>query len=210
MEHCKDPVVFSFPNFLSSEICEHFIDISKGKLKRSVVSFDDKGDVSSIRTSSGTWIPHNYDSITERVGNLISTYIGIPLENAEKFQIIHYDKSGKYKQHYDSWKDDYSKKTLRCKEYGGARLFTALCYLNDVKKGGGTRFNKLGIDIEPEKGKLLIFSNTISIENKDRHPLSLHEGLPVEEGEKYAFNLWFRECPVNMLYKDFNPEYYNQ
>ena len=31
----------------------------------------------------------------------------------------------------------------------------------------------------------------------------------VEEGEKFAFNLWFKECNSKMLYKDFNPGYYS-
>ena len=38
--------------------------------------------------------------------------------------------------------------------------------------------------------------------------MSEHAGMPVEEGEKYAFNLWFKECNSKMLYKDFNPDYY--
>ena len=33
-------------------------------------------------------------------------------------------------------------------------------------------------------------------------------GMPVLKGEKYAFNLWFRECSRSMLYEMFNPEYY--
>ena len=32
--------------------------------------------------------------------------------------------------------------------------------------------------------------------------------MPVIKGEKYAFNLWFRECPSKKLYSEFNPEYY--
>ena len=35
-----------------------------------------------------------------------------------------------------------------------------------------------------------------------------HAGMPVIKGYKYAFNLWFRECSRNMLYRDFNPKYY--
>ena len=85
---------------------------------------------------------------------------------------------------------------------------TALCYLNSVEKGGGTRMSKLNITIPAEKGKLLVFQNTISKDNNNRHSLSEHAGTPVEIGEKYAFNLWFRECPINMIYKDFNPNYY--
>ena len=34
--------------------------------------------------------------------------------------------------------------------------------------------------------------------------------MPVIEGEKYMFNLWFRECERNRLYSDYNPEYYKK
>ena len=32
--------------------------------------------------------------------------------------------------------------------------------------------------------------------------------MPVIKGEKYAFNLWFKECNSKKLYSEFNPEYY--
>lgn len=208
MNHYLNPNIRTISDFLSPEICDHFISLSNNKLKKSLVSFDNIGGISSGRTSSGVWVKHDYDSITKMVAEAISKEIGIPLENAESFQIIHYDKSQQYKDHYDSWNNDKSEKTLRCIKYGGPRIVTALCYLNNVKKGGSTRFSKLKIDIPAEKGKLLIFNNTISETNNNVHPLSLHSGLQVEGGEKYAFNLWFRECPLNTLYADFNPEYY--
>jgi hypothetical protein len=38
--------------------------------------------------------------------------------------------------------------------------------------------------------------------------LSEHAGMPVIKGEKYAFNLWFKECNSKKLYSEFNPDYY--
>ena len=92
-------------------------------------------------------------------------------------------------------------------KYGGARIKTALCYLNTVKKGGGTKMTKLNVTVPAEKGKLLVFHNTISEDNHDRHPLSEHAGLPVIEGEKFAFNLWFKESTAKDCIT-FNPGYY--
>ena len=37
---------------------------------------------------------------------------------------------------------DGSEKTLRCMKYGGARIKTALVYLNDVEEGGSTCLNQ--------------------------------------------------------------------
>jgi len=213
--NCKilnlDPLVKTYDDFITQKECEHFIMISKNKLKRALVSDDKKGYESKGRTGFNTWIQHDYDKITLDVGNKIATVVGLPLENAEKFQIIYYDVGQEYRVHYDSWKRDYSPKTLRCVKYGGARLITALCYLNTVEEGGGTKMSKLNITINSKMGKLLIFQNTmIDTDNLvERHPLSEHAGLPVIKGYKYAFNLWFKECNSKRYYHEFNPRYYS-
>lgn len=206
--YSNSPLVKTQLSVLSNQECEHFINISKNSLTQALVSEAKQGIISKGRTGRNTWIRHKHDEITQQVGERIANIVGLPLENAEAFQIIYYGVSQEYRQHYDSWDHDGSEKTLRCMKRGGARLKTALCYLNDVKKGGGTKMTKLNITIPPIKGSLLIFNNTYSITNHTRHPLSEHAGLPVEEGEKYAFNLWFKECNHERLYKDYNPDYY--
>ena len=62
----------------------------------------------------------------------------------------------------------------------------------NVEKGGETDFRELNIKIKPKKGKIIVFQNCLN-DNKTPHPDSIHAGLPVLEGEKYAFNLWFHE-----------------
>jgi len=204
-----DPEIITIDNFIQSNVCEHFINISKNSLVQSVVSNDKNGVVSPGRTSSNTWIDHNHDEITLSIAKKIADIVNIPLENAEKFQIVYYNATQEYKNHYDSWEHDFSEKTLRCMKTGGARLKTALVYLNDVEEGGGTNMSRLNKLINPVKGKLLVFNNTYKDSNI-RHPLSEHAGTPVIKGEKYIFNLWFRECERYRLYKDFNPGYYKQ
>ena len=205
--HCNDPFVCTYDDILTHEECNHFINLSKGNLKKALVSQNKKGTVSNGRTGLNMWIKHNHDDITASVGKRIADIVRIPLENAEQFQLIYYDISQEYRNHYDSWDHNYSEKTIRCMKYGGARLITALCYLNDVEEGGGTRMIKKNITIEPIKGRLLIFHNTYPNTNI-KHKLSEHAGLPVIKGEKYAFNLWFKECKHNLLYEEFNPKYY--
>tara|TARA_Y100000389_G_scaffold153040_1_gene153175 strand:- start:21794 stop:23836 length:2043 start_codon:yes stop_codon:yes gene_type:complete len=208
--YCEDPYVATYDDFITDEDCEHFINISKPLLKRALVSDDKNGVASAGRTGSNTWIDHDHDEITKKVGEKIAKIVNMPLENAEAFQVIYYNTNQEYRQHYDSWVHDGSEKSIRCMKYGGSRIKTALCYLNNVNSGGGTKMTKLNVTIPPKKGKLLVFQNTVSDTNHDRHELSEHAGTPVVEGEKYAFNLWFRECNHRMLYKDFNPDYYKK
>ena len=204
----NNPEVYTISDFLTTEECEHFINTSKSKLKRALVSDSSKGVYSSGRTGSNCWLSHDYDDIIKRVGDKIAKEVGIPIENAEAFQVVYYGINQEYRQHFDSFEHNYSEKTLRCIQYGGQRLATALCYLNDVEEGGGTKMTKRDIVIKAEKCKLLVFWNVLPNTNI-KHPLSEHAGMPVIKGEKYAFNLWFRECPRTMLYKDFNPKYYS-
>ena len=206
--HNIEPLVFTIDNFLTQYECHHMINISKNSMVRSLVSNDKQGTESTGRTSLNTWIQHNHDEITKTIGEKIANVVGVPLENAEAYQVIYYDTNAEYRNHYDSWEHDGSDKTLRCMKYGGARIKTALVYLNDVEEGGSTRLNRIDVNVFPKQGKLLVFENTYSGTNV-KHPLSEHAGMPVIKGEKYAFNLWFKECNSKRLYSEFNPSYYN-
>ena len=202
----KDPRIIIIKDFISDEICDHFIKLSEGKLERALVSSENEGVISKGRSGSNCWINHNKDERTLLVANKISNLVEIPLENTESFQIIYYDKTQEYFNHYDAWDFNEIEKSKRNLKRGGQRLFTALVYLNNVEEGGSTKFTKLNIDVKAEKGKLLIFENVYEDTNI-RHYYSEHAGRPVIKGEKYAFNLWFRECPLNKLYTEFNPNY---
>ena len=202
-----DPLVYIIDDFLSNEECDHMIKLGNNNLKRAMVSNDKKGVISEGRTGSNNWIPHNKSKKSKEIADRFSELINVPIDNAENFQIIHYSKTQEYKMHYDCWDLNKSEKTLRNFKYGGQRIYTCLCYLNNVKEGGGTCFGNLKINVKPKKGRILVFKNVYDNTNK-KHPLSLHAGMPVIEGEKYAFNLWFREASRKKLYKDVNPEYY--
>ena len=202
----KDPRIIVINNFLSDEICDHFVKLSEGKLERALVSSETEGIISKGRSGSNCWINHDKDDTTLSVASKISNIVEIPLENTESFQIIYYDKSQEYFNHYDAWDFNDVDRSKRNLKRGGQRIFTALVYLNNVEEGGSTKFTKLNIEVKAEKGKLLIFENVYEDTNI-RHYYSEHAGRPVLKGEKYAFNLWFRECPMNKLYTEFNPNY---
>lgn len=206
---CNDPLIYTIDNCLTNEECDYFITLGKDKLERASVSSNEGGYVSKGRSGSNCWISHDLSEKTKEIGQKIANKVNHPLDNAEKFQIIRYDKTQEHKRRYDSWSHDYSEKSLKYVKYGGFRLLTALCYLNDVEEGGGTNFPRLNLTVEAKKGRIVVFENTLKNSNK-KHIMSEHAGMPVLKGEKYAFNLWFRECPIKMLYKNFNPEYYKK
>ena len=116
----------------------------------------------------------------------------MPLENAEPFQVVHYGENQKYDYHWDSFDEDDDVDTESYMKNGGQRLITVLGYLRDVPKGGETGFNHLGVNIQPRRGSIIVWWN-VEPNTTKREIKSHHAGLPVLEGEKYAFNLWFRE-----------------
>lgn len=186
-----DPEIFTIDNFITEDECNHFINIAKDTIQPASVCGDKQGIISKGRTGKNCWINKDSDIITKNIADKISKLIETPIEQAESFQIIYYDINQEYKNHYDGWLFDDSEKSTRNLK-NGQRIKTVLVYLNDVIKGGGTKFTKLNIEIKAEKGKLLMFDNVYKNTNI-RHELSEHAGLPVIEGEKWAFNLWFRE-----------------
>ena len=195
-----NPEIYTINNFLTNEECDHIINISKNDLKNALVSSDKSGIISNGRTGQNTWLPHNYTNITKNISEKISNLLNISLDNAESIQVIYYNKTQEYKSHYDGWEFNGSERSVRNLLRGGQRIYTALCYLNDVEKGGGTIFTKINKTIDPEKGKLLVFKNVYDNSNV-RHYLSEHAGMPVLEGEKWGFNLWFREKNTNEKYE---------
>jgi len=139
------------------------------------------------------WVPHDHSALTSAVAARASSLVGIPLPHAEKFQLINYGPSQEYQAHYDAF-DPSMPRGQRNWVRGGQRLVTVLVYLNAVASGGHTSFSNLEVSVEPAPGKALVFYNCYPNTNR-RHPLTLHAGDPVGSGEKWAFNLWFREYP---------------
>ena len=71
-------------------------------------------------------------------------------------------------------------------------MVTCLLYLNDVEDGGGKSFPILGVEIGAKKGRMVQFHNCHE-GSTALHRDSLHGGMAVLKGEKWACNFWFRE-----------------
>ena len=197
---CDEPLVYTISNFIDDETCNHFIEKANLSLATALVADDNKGTTSKGRTNTNCWISHNTDSITMKVAKDIADVVGLPVENAESFQVVHYDTEQRYNGHFDAFVKDDTERNRRLLKRGGQRMITALVYLNDVEEGGHTSFANLKIDVAPDKKKLLVFHNCYPGTTK-RHANSLHAGTPPTKGEKYAFNLWFREQKFNSVYE---------
>tara|TARA_R110002073_G_scaffold282405_2_gene446668 strand:+ start:225 stop:914 length:690 start_codon:yes stop_codon:yes gene_type:complete len=186
-----DPVVCVFEDFLSDIEVEAVLAAAQPKLQQALVSSARSGVTSAGRSGTNCWVPHGYNAVIEELSLRIAEVVGIGLEFAESLQVIHYAENEQYAPHYDAW-DKATERGQRCMAKGGQRMVTCLLYLSDVAEGGGTSFPNLDMEIRAKKGRMLLFHNCHQ-GSTVRHPDSLHGGMPVLKGEKWACNFWFRE-----------------
>ena len=185
-----DPLVGVRNNVLSPIECAYLIELAKPHVKRAGVVLDEGYKASEGRTGSNHWLKYDEDDVVRSIGKRIADIVGLPLAHAESMQIIHYGPEQEYRPHFDAFNLSLPR-GQRAAKWGGQRLVTALVYLNKVEAGGATQFPKLGITVPATPGRMVIFHNTTH-DISGPHPLSLHAGMPVEAGEKWAFNMWFR------------------
>jgi len=186
-----DPLVWVIDDFVTAEERAHIIELGLPNMSEAKVSRLGTNATSEKRTGRVGWVKHNQTPIVRGLVKRVGDLVGLPATHAESLQVVHYGETQQYKPHFDAWDMSTPKGAEKTKR-GGNRLVTALIYLSEVPGGGATGFPKLDVEVEAVPGRLCLFHNLVP-GTSDRHPHSLHGGLPVESGEKWACNLWFRE-----------------
>lgn len=187
----EEPKLVVFEDFLQAQEVEQLLLAAQSRLKQALVSAAKSGVESPGRTGRNCWIPHGYNEVIRGLSLRVSEVVGMPLEYAESLQVVHYETNQEYAPHYDAW-DATTERGQRCMAHGGQRLVTCLLYLNEPDEGGGTSFPNLDLEIRAKSGRMLLFHNCHK-GSALRHQDSLHGGMPVLSGEKWACNFWFRE-----------------
>ncbi|MDX1491825.1 MAG: 2OG-Fe(II) oxygenase [Pseudohongiellaceae bacterium] len=187
----QEPIVQVIDDYLNDDEIATLIAAGEDKLEPAKVSSATGGITSKGRSGRNFWLPHGHNETVKALCLRLAELVQLPLNQAESLQLIHYFESQEYAPHFDAW-DANTEAGQRCMKRGGQRLITCLLYLNDVDEGGGTIFPKLKQQVEAKKGRLVIFHSCYP-GTTIRHPHSLHGGMPVIRGEKWACNLWFRE-----------------
>ncbi len=90
--------------------------------------------------------------------NILLDYVGVVRWPVGTFMKPHFDKN----------------------DVHGADVFAAMLYLNDDFEGGSTVFEHM--EVKPEQGKLIIFSNS----------KYLHHVSEVKNSERYVLSLWYK------------------
>lgn len=102
--------------------------------------------------------------------------------------MLHYRPGAEYKPHYDYFDPDQPG-TSTIVRRGGQRVATLVIYLNNPRKGGGTTFPDVPLEVAPRQGNAVFFS----YERPHPSTRTLHGGASVIEGEKWIATKWLRE-----------------
>lgn len=190
---CASPRVVLFGNVLTAAECDELIAQSQHKLTRSEVVDPATGGykLDKARTSEGTHFVNAETPLVDKLEQRVAELTGIPRENQEPLQILHYGIGGEYEPHYDYFSED-SVGEAKLLKNGGQRIATLVMYLNDVEAGGATLFPQLGIETKPRKGCAVYFENVN--ERGEIDARTLHAGAPVGKGEKWIATKWIREA----------------
>ncbi len=189
----SSPKILVISDFLSSEECDHLIQLASSQLKRSTVVDDDGATdtkLDSRRSSEGMFLPSDSnDKIVKAIEERIVTLTHYPRERGEPLQILRYQIGAEYQPHFDYFSPDTPGGAVHLQR-GGQRIVTLIMYLNTPKKGGETIFPTAGVSVTPKKGSAVLFYNCTSSGKTD--PRSLHGGAPVLDGEKWIATKWIR------------------
>lgn len=187
-----DPNVALLEDLLSPAECEELIEQSRGKLKRSEVVNRKTGgfEVDAVRTSEGTHFERGETETIRRIEQRIAEVTGVPVENGEPLQILHYEVGGEYLAHHDYFEPEDSGSAVHLCT-GGQRIATIVIYLNTVPAGGETGFPNLDLSVRARAGNAVYFEYSNSENELDDR--CLHAGVPVKKGEKWIATKWLRQ-----------------
>jgi prolyl 4-hydroxylase len=177
------PPIYLCEHFATDAECDALVRCADPLLLRSMT---DSG-VSQVRTSRSTHLCKETPPCPSLLAK-VQALTRKPISHMEVPQVARYECGQFYRMHYDS--TDAESSGRMSDEPGGPRACTVLIYCNDVAVGGGTRFNMLGLQLQPRKGTALVFFPTFTDGTIDTD--TLHEALPADE-TKFVCQIWVRQ-----------------
>jgi prolyl 4-hydroxylase len=187
--------IFTIPQFLTNEECDHIVRLTEhGSVRSSVAGSGAQSVKYDEGRTSSTAVLHDTDPIISSVNQKMYTELGIEAPYSEPTQGQIYEVGQEFRHHQDAFgKEAYHNHCLS----SGQRTWTFMIYLNDVEEGGETDFPTLQKTFTPVKGTAVVWKNSNGTGTEN--PAALHAGLPVRKGRKVIITKWFRENVFNSV-----------
>jgi hypothetical protein len=188
-----EPPIQAVPGLLSAEVCDALIGRARPLLAPATVYNDSAGGKTLgdlRRNSAAEFRVTDRDVVMLAVCDRLCALAGLPTNQAETCQVLHYEVGECFSPHFDFFDPNVAGHAAALAE-GGQRTATVLVYLNDGLEGGETDFPMLGLRHRGGKGEGIVFRNLDSLGRPDYR--TLHAGLPPTRGEKWLLSLWIRD-----------------
>lgn len=191
------PHIIVYHQLLSDEECDALSALAEQNFVDAMVVNEADGSHQKHphRISEHACFARGQNELITRIEQRIAKLINWPIDHAEGIQVLRYNTGGEYRAHYDYFDPQHSGSHSHLAN-GGQRVGTVLMYLSDVEVGGGTRFPDIQFEVRPSKGSAVYFASIDVAGLPD--PQSLHAGVPVVRGVKYAATKWLREQPYGV------------
>jgi len=185
--------MFTIPQFLTNEECDHIVRLTEtGSTRSSVAGTGAQSIIYNEGRTSSTAVLLDTEPVVSQVNQKMYTELGIEASYSEPTQGQIYEVGQEFRHHQDAFgKDAYHNHCLS----SGQRTWTFMVYLNNVEEGGETDFSVLQKTITPVKGTAVVWKNSDGTGSEN--PAALHAGLPIIKGKKVIITKWFRENVFN-------------
>jgi prolyl 4-hydroxylase len=186
------PTLALLGDVLSAAECGELIELARPRLKPVTVvdPVTGKDVVATHRNNLGMFFRPEENPLVARIDRRLSELMGMPLENGEGLQVLHYREGTESTPHFDflPLTNDANRASVA---RSGQRKSSLVVYLNDVPEGGETTFSLCGVSVSPRRGNGAYFEYANQRGQVDER--TLHAGSPVRRGEKWVATKWMRQ-----------------
>ena len=185
-----NPLVAVFDDVFGDEVLTAARAAGEDRLEQPTYSTEEGRIVGDKRTNLAAVINQWDHKVLSDLMVKLSSIVRIPPEHAETCKLLRYEGDQLFDVHYDGYDEHGASREDFLK--GGQRLFTTLCYLNDVEEEGQTAFPNLKVAVRPKLGRVLVFANN-ALADSSIHPDSAHVGFGPGDGVKWVLSVWWRQ-----------------
>jgi prolyl 4-hydroxylase len=192
----EEPLVRSFPSFVSADVCIWLIERARPLLTRALVynPHTHENEVASTRTNSVAGFGlAECDMVHAMLQGRMSACCGVPLVCMEAPAVLHYAPGQEIAEHFD-FVDPEIPNYAEEIAVRGERIITFLVYLNDDYASGETEFPRLGVRHKGRMGEGLYFTNALGDGSPDTR--MIHAGRPPSGSEKWIVSQFIRNRAV--------------
>ena len=185
------PYVAEFASELPNIIFDRLMEVSNYSQSMGWDSTLKDSVVSDYRTSRSYYdIGRKFNSVANLLLAQVSRQTGHEyyVEQTEQIQLTSYLPGEYFKSHWDNFNTPEVSDKIE-----NDRVATIILYLNDDFEGGETVFNRLGIRIKPQRGKICYFAYPLGTDTLRLE----HEAMPLISGEKRIIQIWIRNTTWN-------------